>query len=99
MSPGGRKAELFARPHNRRQGWMSLGNQLPGIYLSEMDVFKRYIFLLSLKFRYQEKYPENGLTLEKMEKYLKEENMQDTEYTYNNHITSGMYKSVPTKPS
>ena len=26
MSPGGRKCELFARPHNRRKGWVSLGN-------------------------------------------------------------------------
>lgn len=23
---GGRKVELFARPHNRRPGWLSLGN-------------------------------------------------------------------------
>ena len=27
MSPGGKKCELFARPHNRRAGWISLGNQ------------------------------------------------------------------------
>jgi len=40
--PGGRKCELFARPHNRRPGWVSLGNQLPGIYLTEKDVIKRY---------------------------------------------------------
>ena len=26
MVPGGRKVELFARPHNRRKGWLSLGN-------------------------------------------------------------------------
>ena len=26
MSPGGRKIELFARPHNRRSGWISMGN-------------------------------------------------------------------------
>jgi len=42
MSPGGRKIELFARPHNRRPGWISVGNQLPGIYLKEPEVIKRY---------------------------------------------------------
>lgn len=26
ISPGGRKVELFARPHNWRKGWLSLGN-------------------------------------------------------------------------
>merc|ERR1719354_268884 len=26
ICPGGRKIEIFARPHNRRPGWMSLGN-------------------------------------------------------------------------
>jgi len=41
MFPGGRKSELFARPHNRRPGWISLGNQLPGIYLKEPDTIKR----------------------------------------------------------
>jgi len=26
IAPKGRKVELFARPHNRRRGWDSLGN-------------------------------------------------------------------------
>jgi len=81
--PGGRKCEMFARPHNRRPGWVSLGNQLPGIYLTEKDVIKRY----------QEKYPEHGITEESMEEFRKIENEEDTEYTYNNHITSGVFKA------
>lgn len=28
MVPGGRKVEVFARNHNIRRGWLSLGNQL-----------------------------------------------------------------------
>lgn len=99
--PGGRKCELFARPHNRRGGWVSLGNQLPGIYLVEPDVIKRYLFdflrFLIVFCRYQEKYPEQGITVEKMEEYRKIENEEDTEYTYNNHITSGLYKTAPPK--
>jgi len=41
MVPGGRKCELFARPHNRRKGWLSLGNQLPGVYLYEKEVINK----------------------------------------------------------
>ena len=42
MKPGGRKLELFARPHNRRQGWISLGNQLPGVYFVEEEIIERF---------------------------------------------------------
>lgn len=35
MIPGGKKIELFGRPHNCRKGWMTLGNQLPGVYLHD----------------------------------------------------------------
>ena len=42
MKPGGRKLELFARSHNRRKGWVSLGNQLPGIYFVEEDMIERF---------------------------------------------------------
>jgi mRNA (2'-O-methyladenosine-N6-)-methyltransferase len=58
MKPGGRKLELFARAHNRRKGWISLGNQLPGIYFVEEDMIKRF----------NKTYPENKLTKEIMEK-------------------------------
>ena len=30
LSPGTRKLEIFAREHNLRPGWVSLGNQLDG---------------------------------------------------------------------
>ena len=58
MKPGGRKLELFARAHNRRKGWISLGNQLPGIYFVEEDMIERF----------NKTYPENKLTKEIMEK-------------------------------
>jgi mRNA (2'-O-methyladenosine-N6-)-methyltransferase len=35
LAPGARKLELFARPHNLRPGWVSIGNQLPGTRLTE----------------------------------------------------------------
>lgn len=42
IAPGGRKCELFARPHNRRKGWLSLGNQLPGINIVETGMKERF---------------------------------------------------------
>jgi mRNA (2'-O-methyladenosine-N6-)-methyltransferase len=56
MNPGGRKLELFARAHNRRKGWISLGNQLPGVYFVENDLVQRF----------NEVYPESKLTEEVM---------------------------------
>jgi len=41
MHPGGLKVELFARPHNRRPGWVSLGNQLPGICIYDEEIKKK----------------------------------------------------------
>jgi mRNA (2'-O-methyladenosine-N6-)-methyltransferase len=58
MRPGGRKLELFARPHNRRKGWISLGNQLPGVYFVEPEQVERF----------NEAYPEATLTKEVMDK-------------------------------
>ena len=58
ICPGGRKIELFARPHNRRAGWLALGNQLPGNYVCEEDMIKRW----------NQKYPSNPLLVEEMEK-------------------------------
>lgn len=57
MSPGGRKIELFARPHNRRYGWVSLGNQLPGAFIVEDDVINRF----------NTSYPNEALNKEDME--------------------------------
>jgi len=57
MKPGGRKLELFARPHNRRQGWISLGNQLPGVYFVEEEIIERF----------NKTYPNDKLDKETME--------------------------------
>lgn len=57
LCPGGRKIELFARPHNRRYGWVSLGNQLPGAYIVEDDVIERF----------NQSYPNESLSKEDME--------------------------------
>ncbi len=57
ICPNGRKIELFARPHNRRHGWVSLGNQLPGAYIVEDDVIERFNL----------KYPSQKLVKEEME--------------------------------
>jgi len=42
MCPGGNKIELFGRPQNCMPGWMTLGNQLPGVRVKNLDIFKRY---------------------------------------------------------
>ena len=42
MSPNGKKVELFGRPHNCRENWVTLGNQLPGVYLEDDDICKRF---------------------------------------------------------
>jgi hypothetical protein len=34
-----------------------------------------------------------------MEEYLRKENEEDTEYTYNNHITNSTYKTIGGKPA
>ncbi len=58
LIPGGRNLELFARPHNRIYGWLSLGNQLPGAYIVEEDMLNRF----------NDKYLNNKLTKEDMQK-------------------------------
>jgi mRNA (2'-O-methyladenosine-N6-)-methyltransferase len=42
LMPRGRKLEVFGRPHNRVRGWITLGNQLPGIHVIDpvIDVDK-----------------------------------------------------------
>jgi len=39
---GVRKLEMFGRKHNRRKGWITIGNQLDGIRLFERDVVERW---------------------------------------------------------
>jgi mRNA m6A methyltransferase catalytic subunit len=57
MSQGGKKIELYGRPKNCMPGWVTLGNQLPGIYLYDEEIRKCY----------KEKYPNEDLSMEKME--------------------------------
>jgi hypothetical protein len=40
MVPGGRKVEIFARNHNMRPGWLSLGNQLGEYYDWDHDLIR-----------------------------------------------------------
>lgn len=78
MCPGGRKCELFARPHNRRPGWISLGNQLPGIYVET-----------SILDKFNQRYPDANLTTEKMEsfKYIEQKEKQEfIKNVYSNHL-------------
>ena len=42
MSPGGKKIELFGRPDNCMADWLTLGNQLTDIRLSDQDIINRY---------------------------------------------------------
>ncbi|MCL7030301.1 hypothetical protein MKW94_000587 [Papaver nudicaule] len=42
ISPRTRKLELFARMHNTHPGWMSLGNQLPGVSLVDEGLRARF---------------------------------------------------------
>uniref|UniRef100_T1J262 mRNA m(6)A methyltransferase n=1 Tax=Strigamia maritima TaxID=126957 RepID=T1J262_STRMM len=38
LSPGTRKIELFGRPHNIQPNWCTLGNQLDGVRLMDMEL-------------------------------------------------------------
>lgn len=78
MSPNGRKLELFARPHNRRENWISMGNQLPGIYIVEDEVIERFNKISKFKIE-KETMEENKIQLNKeSETFLNN--------IYNNHI-------------
>lgn len=43
LSPGTRKLEVFGREHNTRPGWVTLGNQLPGVRLHEEPLRRRFL--------------------------------------------------------
>lgn len=45
LSPGTRKLEIFARQHNVRPGWVSLGNQLDGVYITDPEMLQRLVML------------------------------------------------------
>ncbi|CAL9728153.1 N6-adenosine-methyltransferase Ime4p [Monosporozyma unispora] len=42
VGPHARKLEIFGRDHNIRPGWFTVGNQLRGSCIHEMDVKQRY---------------------------------------------------------
>lgn len=42
LSPGTRKVEIFGRRHNIRDGWVTVGNQLPPTRLLEPDVVAQF---------------------------------------------------------
>ena len=37
-----KKLEIFARSHNLREGWLSIGNQLPGTNIVDQKLLERY---------------------------------------------------------
>ena len=43
LSPGTRKLEIFGREHNTRPGWVTLGNQLPGVRLADDALRGRFL--------------------------------------------------------
>lgn len=42
LSPGTRKLEIFARPHNVQPGWVCLGNQLDGTKIADPEMLAAY---------------------------------------------------------
>ena len=77
IAPGGRKCELFARPHNRRKGWMSLGNQLPGINIVEQD----------MKERFQTSYPNMDIkSIASLGKAIDKDDQNFLKDVYYNHL-------------
>lgn len=39
--PGARRLEIFGRQHNTRPGWLTLGNQLAGCRVSDLELKRR----------------------------------------------------------
>ena len=77
MSPGGKKIELFGRPDNCMPGWLTLGNQLSDVRLTNQEILGRY----------RKAYPQQELSEERMERNLEEMSSQDNlNKIYNNHI-------------
>ena len=40
--PRDQRPEVFGRPNNTREGWLTIGNQLPGVQLVEPDLVERF---------------------------------------------------------
>ena len=69
MCPKGRYIELFARTHNRRFNWLSLGNQLPPTYVVDDVLVKRW----------NNRYPDNILDKVKMARDKEEYELKELE--------------------
>lgn len=76
MFPGGRKVELFARPHNRMPGWISLGNQLKGTYIEDPDILEKY----------RKTYKNPPLTDEDLKRAKDADDEEHNKKVYGNHI-------------
>lgn len=61
MCPNGKKVELFGRPHNCRENWITLGNQLPGVYLKDDGIRQRFA----------EAYPQVDISDQTMEENMR----------------------------
>lgn len=42
LSPGTRKIELFGRPHNVQPNWITLGNQVEGVRLTDPELINEF---------------------------------------------------------
>nr|CAI39087.1 Putative mRNA N6-adenosine-methyltransferase [Paramecium tetraurelia] len=77
MCPNGKKVELFGRPHNCRPNWITLGNQLPGVYLKDDGIRQRFM----------EAYPSVDISENNMNDNLVQmSNQENLNVIYNNHI-------------
>ncbi|UJR28833.1 hypothetical protein I4U23_010057 [Adineta vaga] len=72
LSPRTRKVELFGRPHNVQPNWITLGNQLDGVRLSEPDVVRRF----------RQRYP-NGYSMTSTNQHCQQQ--QEMKTSMNNH--------------
>lgn len=42
LAPTVRKLEMFGRPHNLRDGWITVGNQLGNVHLTDPDLIEKF---------------------------------------------------------
>ncbi|KAM3139893.1 hypothetical protein pb186bvf_007924 [Paramecium bursaria] len=77
MCPNGKKIELFGRPHNCRENWITLGNQLPGVFIKDETILSRFA----------EAYPQVDISENAMNTNQKQmSNQENLNVIYNNHI-------------
>lgn len=59
LSPGTRKLEIFGRMHNVHPSWITLGNQLAGVKLSDLELKKRVETALAKKEKERQQEQQN----------------------------------------